>query len=61
LFQVEFSSEFQWLDEDETKSSKFIGNTTYGDYNDSDKWVYDSEYKLLRALSQITNTTDIVE
>jgi hypothetical protein len=61
LFEVQFSGEFQWLDEDETKSSKFIGNTTYGDYNDSNKWVYDTEYKLLRALSKITNTTDIVE
>lgn len=60
LFEVQFTSDFEWLDEDEIHSSKFIGNTTYGEFN-GDKWVYSEEYRLLRAISSITNHTHIVE
>mgnify|MGYP000554285540 CR=1 FL=1 len=60
LFEVQFSSDFEWLDEDEIHSSKFIGNTTYGEFN-GDKWVYSEAYQLLRAISTKTNHTHIVE
>ncbi|KXI27683.1 hypothetical protein AX660_19210 [Paraglaciecola hydrolytica] len=60
LFTVEFSKDYEWLDEDKTFFSRFIGNAQYGEYNKSNKWVYSDKYKLLRALSQRTNTTDFV-
>ncbi len=60
LFEVQFTSDFEWLDEDEIHSSKFIGNTTYGEFN-GDKWRYSEAYQLLRAISTKTNHTHIVE
>ncbi|MBB1507522.1 hypothetical protein H5203_18820 [Pseudoalteromonas sp. SG41-1] len=60
LFEVQFTSDFVWLDEYEIHSSKFIGNTTYGEFN-SDKWQYSEEYRLLRAITTKTNHTHIVE
>jgi hypothetical protein len=60
LFTVEFNEWFNWLDEDELNSSKFIGDTQYGSYENG-MWVYRDEYRLLRAISNKTNHAEIVK